>query len=136
MNNILRNIIVGALLITVWGFIFAATFKHVNAEELEVGPDIKLVCGFSEEDFSAVILRPNGEYWSVGLIRSLTDPNDTAKSGLLIKFPTEYILVIQTVGGYDSHYINRYNLRYEIMTTINTVGKSLKTGGTCRIHAS
>ena len=59
-----------------------------------------------------------------------------AKSGLLIKFPTEYILVIQTQAGYDSHYINRYNLRYEIMTTINTVGKSLKTGGTCRIHAS
>lgn len=136
MYNILRNIFVGALLISVWGFIFAATFKHVNAEEPETGTEIKLICGMSEEDYSAIVLRPEHEYGAHGLIKHVTRVGQEAKSGLLIQFPTEYILVVPTEVGYNSHYINRYNLRYEIMITINTVGKSLKTGGSCRIHAN
>ena len=136
MYTILRNIIIGALLISVWGFIFAATFKHVNAEELEVGPEIKLVCGMNQEDYSAILLRPEHEFGSHGLIKHVSEKGQPAKSGLLIQFPTEYILVIPTDAGYNSHYINRYNLNYEIMVTINTVGKSLQTGGKCRIHSS
>ena len=63
-----------------WGFIFAPTFKHVNAEELEVGPAHKVSMWFQRRDFSGYT-KTNGEYGSVGLIQVL-DPNDTAKSGL------------------------------------------------------
>ena len=33
MNRILRNILVGALLVTMWGFLFANTYKLAMAEE-------------------------------------------------------------------------------------------------------
>ena len=45
MYMIIRNVFVGALLLLVWGFIFAATVKHVKAEENKIGPEIKLICG-------------------------------------------------------------------------------------------
>lgn len=134
MYMIIRNICVGALLLLVWGFIFAATVKHAQAEDNTFGPEIKLICGMSEEDYSAIILRPESDYGSHGLIKHVSEEGQPAKTGLLLQFPTEYILVIQTPVGYDSHYINRYNLGYEIMVTINTVGKSIKTGGTCRVY--
>ena len=131
MKIIIRNICAGALIFTVWALILSATWSMAVAEEIQ--PDIKLVCNITEEETNAIILRPEGEYGPVGKLKSIT--KDTpATNGLLIKFPEEYLLVVQTPVGYDSHYINRMNLKYHIITTINTVGKSMKTGGFCKIY--
>ena len=77
----------------VWALILSGTWSIAMAEETQ--PDIKLVCNITEEETNAIILRPEGEYGPVGKLKSLT--KDTpATNGLLIKFPEEYLLVVQT----------------------------------------
>lgn len=126
--NLIRNTLVGALLLIVWGFVFANTIKAMADEHEEPKKEIYLLCGFSEEDFYAIGINPD-EYKSI--IKHVSW--DKPLGGYLLKMPEEYVIIIQHETGYNSYYINRYNLEYEIIFTINTMGKRLQTGGMCRI---
>lgn len=126
--NILRNTLVGALLLIVWGFVFANTIKAVAEETEEPKKEIYLFCGFSEEDFYAIGINPE-EYKAI--IKHVSW--DKPLGGYLLKMPEEYIIIIQHKTGYNSYYINRYNLSYDIVFTINTMGKTIQSGGMCRI---
>ncbi len=131
MNTILRNIFVGALLLLVWGFVFASTAKVATAEEpTEDTPtqEIYLFCGHSEDDFSAILIRPE-KY--VAIMKHITW--DKPVAGYILKMPEEYVIIVQHEQGYNSYYIDRYNLDYEIVYTINTIGKEYQPGGKCRI---
>jgi len=132
MNRILRNILVGALLVTMWGFLFANTYKLAMAEEPtpEEQPKdtIYLFCGWSQEDFYAIGLDPE-EYKSI--MKHITW--DSPLGGYLLKMPEEYVIIIQHDTGYNSYYINRYDLSFKIVFTINTMGKTVQSNGTCRL---
>lgn len=126
--NILRNIFVGALLLIVWGFVFANTIKAMADEHEEPKKEIYLFCGYSEEDFYAIGINPE-KYKAI--IKHVSW--DKPQAGYLLKMPEEYVIIIQHETGYNSYYINRYNLSYDIVFTINTMGKTIQSGGMCRI---
>lgn len=128
MNTILRNIFVGALLLLVWGFVFASTAKLATAEEPAEDTPIYLLCGHSEDDFSAIAINPDTY---VAIMKHVAW--DEPIGGYLLKMPEEYVIIIQHEQGYNSYYIDRYNLDYDIVYTINTIGKEYHSGGKCRI---
>ena len=126
--NILRNIFVGALLLIVWGFVFANTIKAMADEHEEPKKEIYLFCGYSQEDFYAIGIKPD-EYKAI--IKHITW--EKPQAGYLLKMPEQYVIIIQHETGYNSYYINRYDLSYEVVFTINTMGKTIQSGGECRI---
>ena len=126
--NILRNTLVGALLLIVWGFVFANTIKAMADEHEEPKKEIYLFCGYSEEDFYAIGINPE-KYKAI--IKHVSW--DKPQAGYLLKMPEEYVIIIQHETVYNSYYINRYNLSYDIVFTINTMGKTIQSGGMCRI---
>ena len=128
MNTILRNIFVGALLLLVWGFVFASTAKLATAEEPAEDTPIYLLCGHSEDDFSAIAINPDTY---VAIMKHVAW--DEPIGGYLLKMPEEYVIIIQHDTGYNSYYINRYDLSFKIVFTINTMGKTVQSNGTCRL---